>query len=73
MNKTSSVADNLYQLDKDFVVIIARAQRPIIIEAGIYQANHDFSCYHEFNCFVDHFASILSGLDETSISPTFGN
>lgn len=38
MDKTISVADNFYQNDKDLVLIVARAQRPIIIEAGFYQA-----------------------------------
>lgn len=38
MDKTSSVADHFYGQDKDLVVIIARAQKPFIIEVFIYQA-----------------------------------
>jgi len=37
-DKSSSVADLLYDTDKDLVLIIARAQKPTFIEAGIYKA-----------------------------------
>lgn len=38
-DKSENVADNLYTLDKDSVIIIARAQRPAIIKSGIYEAS----------------------------------
>jgi odorant receptor len=39
MDKSSSAADNLYQLDKDFTMVIARAQKPCVIKAGFYEAS----------------------------------
>jgi odorant receptor len=39
MDKSSSVADDLYEIDKDFVAIIQRAQKPSMIEAGFYKAS----------------------------------
>lgn len=39
MEKSSSVADDLYQLDKDLVIIIARAQKPVYIKSGFYDIN----------------------------------
>jgi odorant receptor len=39
MDTSASVADDFYEMDKDFVVIIARAQKASIIEAGFYKAN----------------------------------
>jgi hypothetical protein len=39
MDKSSSVADDLYEIDKDFVTIIQRAQKPSVIEAGFYKAS----------------------------------
>jgi odorant receptor len=39
MDKSSSVADELYEIDKDFVAIIQRAQKPSSIEAGFYKAS----------------------------------
>lgn len=47
-DKSANVADNLYKVDKDLVIIIARAQRPSVIRAGIYVAS------------LPTFASILS-------------
>jgi hypothetical protein len=39
MDKSSSVADNFYTLDQEFVMIIARAQKASKIEAGFYKAS----------------------------------
>jgi odorant receptor len=39
MDKSSSVADDFYTLDQEFVLIIARAQKASIIEAGFYKAS----------------------------------
>lgn len=38
-DKSSAVADHLYAIKKDIVIIIARSQKPIEIAAGIYEAN----------------------------------
>lgn len=38
MEKSSMVADHFYQNDKDFIIIIARAQKPIIVDAAFYKA-----------------------------------
>jgi hypothetical protein len=39
MDKSLSVADNLFEIDKDFILIIKRAQRPSLIKAGFYKAS----------------------------------
>jgi odorant receptor len=39
MDKSSSVAEDLYEIDKDFVSIIQRSQKPSIIQAGFYKAS----------------------------------
>jgi 7tm Odorant receptor len=38
-DKSSSVAENFYENDKDFIIIIARSQKAAKINAGFYQAN----------------------------------
>jgi len=38
MDKSSSVGDLLYATNKDLIIIIARAQKATIIQAGIYKA-----------------------------------
>ena len=43
-DKSSSVAENFYQLDKDHVVIIARAQKPAVIKAWMYNAEVTTFC-----------------------------
>lgn len=39
LDKSSSVADHVYSTDKDLFIIIARTQKPVTIQAGIYNAN----------------------------------
>lgn len=38
LDKSSSVADDFYELDKDFIIIIARGQKALTVKAGIYEA-----------------------------------
>lgn len=38
LDKTSAVADHFYQSDKDFVIIIRRAQNASIVKVGFYRA-----------------------------------
>jgi len=38
MDKTAAVADHFYQTDKDFIIIIARANMAAIVKAGFYRA-----------------------------------
>ena len=51
-DKSSSVAENFYQLDKDHVVIIARAQKPAVIKAWIYNARVKTLSNSKHNCFI---------------------
>lgn len=37
-DKSSSVAENFYLIDKDFAIIIARTQRATVIKAAFYEA-----------------------------------
>lgn len=39
MEKSSSVANELYWLDKDLVIIIARAQRAVFIKSAFFETN----------------------------------
>lgn len=39
MDKSSEVAQNFYNLDKDYVLIIARAQKASIFQFGFYRAD----------------------------------
>jgi hypothetical protein len=39
LDKTSSIAENCYDLDKEFIIIIARAQKGFTMKAFLYQAN----------------------------------
>jgi odorant receptor len=39
MDKSSSVADNFYEIDKDLIIIIARARKASVIRSGFYEAN----------------------------------
>jgi odorant receptor len=39
VDKSLSVADGFYELEKDFILIIQRAQKQSIIEAGFYKAS----------------------------------
>lgn len=39
MSSSASVADNLEGLDKDYVIIIARAQKPSSLNAWFYKAD----------------------------------
>lgn len=39
MDKSTSVIDDFYDTDKDFVLIIARGQKPTTIESGFYKAD----------------------------------
>lgn len=41
MDKSVSVADNLYQTDKDLIVIIARSHKASIIKSGFYVASSE--------------------------------
>jgi odorant receptor len=44
MDKSTSVADKLYQTDKDLIIIIARSHKASIIKAGFYEANSATLC-----------------------------
>jgi hypothetical protein len=39
MDKSSSVSENLYEIDKDLIVSIQRAQRSSFIKVGFYKAS----------------------------------
>lgn len=39
MDKSSSIADHFYELDKDFIIIIARGQNALTVKVGVYEAN----------------------------------
>lgn len=39
MDESSRVAENIYQIDRDLVIVIARAQRPSVVKAGFFYAN----------------------------------
>jgi 7tm Odorant receptor len=39
MDKSSCVAEELYQTDKDLIILICRAQKASVIKFGFYQAN----------------------------------
>jgi odorant receptor len=39
MDKSMSVVENFYETDRDFIMIIARAQKAEIIKAGFFRAN----------------------------------
>lgn len=39
IDKSSAVADDFYQLDRDLIIIIARAQKAQTIKSGFYEAN----------------------------------
>ena len=38
-DKSSTVAENFYEIDKDFVLVIARTQKPSTFSAWFYEAN----------------------------------
>lgn len=38
MDKSSSVADDFYEIDRDLIIIIARSRREVKVTAGFYEA-----------------------------------
>lgn len=41
IDKTSAVADNIYDLDKDVILIIARAKNGITVQAGFFNVTYE--------------------------------
>lgn len=39
LNKSSEIGSQLYDMDKEVVMVIAKAQQPLIIKAWLYEAN----------------------------------
>lgn len=57
MDKSSSVGKNFYGLDKDYIMIIARSQRPSTITNGFYEANLPI-----FSAIMSSAASLITAL-----------
>jgi 7tm Odorant receptor len=41
MDRSTKVAENLYQADKDLIIIIMRAQKSAVIKSGFYHASSE--------------------------------
>lgn len=54
-DRSSAVADHLYTIDRDSLIIIARSRKPVLIEAGFYQAN-----LPTFRLFLSSAASLIT-------------
>lgn len=59
-NKSSTVAENLYQMNKDVLIIIARVQIPLSISAWFYNA--DFETYQFIVNSAYSFFSVFTSL-----------
>lgn len=53
--RSSAVADHLYTIDRDSLIIIARSRKPVLIEAGFYQAD-----LPTFRIFLSSAASLIT-------------